>query len=260
MSGNLVEFIRFGSSIPGAYWGCCACDIIQCFKSDPDAKASIQMVDGDGCMPCGDRFAGPTNRDVFNARIRVGTFGISDMPNHAFIAILTQWQIESTIGKKWLAILKETGFEFVRSVSNSVYAGDQLAKHDRDGKGSDVNHIFMLVRNIGAGNLGDPYMPPKAWTDLPKVVPEAWEYFYADYSGEADPMADVARDSHKAQTEIWNKIGPAKFLTEKQVEEAGAPVIYAAKRTNIPQETKSARNQRNGQKPATKSIKDMVAA
>lgn len=252
MSGNLVEFLRFGSSIPGAYWGCCACDIIQCFKSDPDAKASIQMVDGDGCMPCGDRFAGPTNRDVFNARIRVGTFGISDMPNHAFIAILTQWQIESTIGKKWLAILKETGFEFIRSVSNSVYSGPQLAKHNSGGKGSDVNHIFMLVRNIGSGNLGDPYTPPAEWTKLPSVVPEAWEQL-------KDPK-ELAYQSHTKQTDIWNKIGPAKFLTEKQVEEAGAPVIYAAKRTNIPQETKAARNRRNGQKPATKSIKDMVAA
>ena len=42
-----MEFLRFGSSIPGGYWGCCACCIIQNFKFDPKAKASIQLVSGD---------------------------------------------------------------------------------------------------------------------------------------------------------------------------------------------------------------------
>ena len=43
-----MEFLRFGSSIPGSYWGCCAFDIIQNFGAyDPDDPLSIEMVDGE---------------------------------------------------------------------------------------------------------------------------------------------------------------------------------------------------------------------
>jgi hypothetical protein len=255
-----IEFLRFGSSIPGAYWGCCAADVIQCFTGDPDDKASIEMIEGDGAAPCTfykdgsyhKAFAGPTNRDIFLTRLRVGTFGTYDMPNHAFFAILTKWQIESTNGKKWLKILKECGFEFVRSVSNSVYTGTDLEGYSHLNKGQDVQYIFMLVRNIGAGNIGDPYTPPKEWTALPPVVPEAYRYLFADPDADQFVCAlpgggikALSAASHKAQTEIWNKIGPAKFLTEAEVEAAGAPVVYAAKRTNVPQEEKSKRWARN---------------
>jgi hypothetical protein len=164
-----MECLRFGSSIPGGYWGCCAVDIMQNFKVDPDAPASIQITSGDGggaCLKDGQlAFAGPTYRDIFNARLRIGTFGKADMPNHAFIAVLTAWQLNEVHGKKWLAILKEAGFEFVRTVSNSVYGGQSLLS----GEPTDhsPNHIFMLVRNIGSGAIKDPFTPPKEWTDLP---------------------------------------------------------------------------------------------
>jgi hypothetical protein len=129
-----VEFLRFGSSIPGSYWGCCACCIIQNFTVEPDGPASIELVEGDGGTPLG-RFAGKTYHEVFRQRLRYGTFSAKDMPNHAFIAILSKTQLGSAIGKKWLAILKAEGFEFLRTVNNSVWNVE--------------NYIFILVRNVG---------------------------------------------------------------------------------------------------------------
>jgi hypothetical protein len=222
-----VEFLRFGSSIPGAYWGCCACDIIQCFSGDPDAKASIQMVEGDGGSDLG-VFAGPTNRDVFLQRLRVGTFGTYDMPNHTFLAILTDWQISSTNGKKWLKILSECGFEFVRAISNSVYDGQSLSKLSSGG-GGHPQYLFMLSRNIGDGNVGNPYKPPKVWSDLKGSSP------LYDLVGEKGTK-ELAIKTHAEQTAVYKKIGPAKFLTRAEVEKAGAPVILAAKRTTVPQQ------------------------
>lgn len=231
-----MEFLRFGSSIPGSYWGCCACCIIQNFKVDPDEKASIQLVSGDGGGPILKgremMFAGPTWRDIFWQRIRTGTFDSRDMPNHAFFAILTDWQVNSGVGAKWLAILKEAGFEFVRSVSNSVYSGQSLAQPK--GKGSNLNYIFALYRNIGSGAPADPFTPPKAWTDLPSVTPEAWEF--------VQDAKEFAKAQAEAQRVVWDKIGPAKFLTESEIVAAGAPVTMAGLRSEYPQELKSQRD------------------
>jgi hypothetical protein len=159
--------------------------IIQNFKIDPDEKSSIQLVDGDGGYPCsnanGFMFAGPTWRDIFWQRLRYGTFGTNDMPNHGFLAILTQSQISGGVGKKWLAILKEAGFEFLRTVDNSVYSGPSTIT--APGKGTTSahpNYVFGLFRNVGHGAIADPYTPPKEWLDLPKVVPEAWERGFSD--------------------------------------------------------------------------------
>jgi hypothetical protein len=252
-----IEFLRFGSSIPGAYWGCCCADIIQCFSGDPDAKASIQMVDGDGCSPMfiqrdGRReqaFAGPTNRDIFMQRIRVGTFGITDMPNHAFFAILTDGQCSSANGKKWLQILKETGFEFLRRVNNSVWNVN--------------NNIFVLIRNCGPNAIKDQFEPPKYWTELPSVVPEPWEdYGHTDFpavdycEGKDFDTVEYTKRIKTAQKEIWDKIGPAKFLTEAEIEAAGAPVILAAKRDYTPQQDKKLREAREKAKTATPSLKN----
>lgn len=221
-----MEFLRFGSSIPGGYWGCCACCIIQNFNVDPDTKASIQLVYGDGgnAVVRGREqvFAGPTYRDIFHQRLRSGTFDTRDMPNHAFIAILTEWQLTNTTGSKWLTILKEAGFEFIRTVGNSVYSGQSLASELPKNGGTNKNHIFMLVRNIGAGCSSNPFVPPKQWTDLPSSCPEAWERL--------TDTRDLAEKQFSAQTTIWDKIGPPKFLTESEVEKAGAPVILAGQR------------------------------
>src|SRR3546814_8591595 len=69
-----MEFLRFGSSIPGGYWGCCAFDIAQCFKQNPDDKASISVVNGDGGFPMMDGkgvlFLGPTRSEEHTSELQ----------------------------------------------------------------------------------------------------------------------------------------------------------------------------------------------
>lgn len=252
-----MEFLRFGSSIPGSYWGTCSCCIIQNFHTDPDQKASIQLVSGDGGGPLthpsgGFMYAGPTYRDIFWQRIRTGTFDSRDMPNHAFLAILTQDQISDSVGKKWLAILREAGFEFIRTVCNSVYAGASMGKpNGKFGSGSNKNYFFGLFRNIGLGAIGNPFIPPKEWIDLPQTAPEAWEI--------AENTEGLTIAQSEAHRKIWDKIGPAKFLTEKDVVDAGAPIIYAGQRSEFPQESKEARDRKKGVKAKVGSLKEPVA-
>jgi hypothetical protein len=197
-----MEFLRFGSRISGTNIGCCAFDIIQGFDYDPDAKASIQIVNGDGGCPCTkdgkQLFAGPTYRDIFWQRLRSGTFDQRDMPNHGFLAIITTQQLEGKSAPKWLAILKEAGFEFIRAVDNSVYSYTTEVH---------TNYLFGLFRNVNDRGL-DPFAPPKAWTKLP--------------------------ENTLTQKEVWDKIGPPKFLTEEEVRKAGAEVYLAGTKGDIP--------------------------
>lgn len=224
----MPEFLRFGSSIPGGYWGCCAADIIQNFKQDPDEKASIELLSGDGGGSLG-KFAGPTWRDIFWQRLRYGTFGAGDMPNHAFFAILARSQLNSTIGKAWLKILHEAGFEFVRTVNNSVWNVD--------------NYIFMLVRNVGPNAKDDQFTPPKEWLDLgDSPVPQPVDWL-ADGTGDEGVSAakTLTAAIKKAQTPLYEALPKNQFLTEDEVVKAGAPVIYAGKRSMYPQQKKEDR-------------------
>lgn len=214
-----MEFLRFGSSIPGDYWGCCACCIIQNFKFEPSAKASINLVHGDNGVNLG-KFAGPTYEDIFRARIRIGTFSTRDMPNHAFFAILTETQVSGGVGKKWLKILKEEGFEFIRTVDNSVYSGKTLIEKPGDGNSAHKNYIFGLFRNIGSGAVPDPYKPPKEWTDLPAVVPEA----------NISEGVELNKAHQEYQLKRWKANSPTELLTEAEVIAAGAPVTMAGQR------------------------------
>lgn len=214
-----VEFLRFGSSIPGSYWGCCAADIIQNFKVDPDEKASMQLVNGDGSQPILNSknemlFVGKTYREIFESRIRFGTFDKRDMPNHAFFAILSSSQVNSAIGKKWLAILKENGFEFLRRVNNSVWNVD--------------NFIFVLIRNVGPNKCADMFTPPAAWSKLDSVVPEP--------SSLVDAKA-LTEEITEAQTAIWNKSPKATFYTQAELEKDGIPIMLSGRRdpANQPQ-------------------------
>lgn len=250
-----MEFLRFGSSIPGSYWGCCAVCIIQDFKQSPNDKASIQLVGGDGGNPIirgGEiAFAGPTWKDIFLQRLRYGTFSERDMPNHTFLAVLTSEQISSGYGREWLAILKEQGFEFIRSVDNSVYTGEKMMSpgevfsegeedeyweddEGEEGVSSHPNYIFGLFRNIGKGSITNPFLPPKAWTELPDVVPEPMGYL-ADYSKE---LADEIRT---AQLPLYEALPKDVFYTEKQLEEMDVPIHYAGKRSRYPQQPKKTR-------------------
>lgn len=230
-----MEFNRFGGTIPGMYWGCCAADIIQDFNQDPSTKASSQLVLGDSgtAITCRGAlaFVGPTLKDVFEARIRLGTFSNRDMPNHVFFAILTDDQCRQTIGKAWLKILKENGFEFFRKVNNSVWNVN--------------NNIFILVRNCGPNSIADPFEPPAAWKALPSVVPETWE----GISGEI--RKNFITEQNKAQKEIWEK-GTTVIRTESEIVAAEAPVILAALRTEFPVETKASRESRLAERKAAK--------
>lgn len=231
-----MEFLRFGSSIPGEYWGCCAFDIIQNFKHDPDKKASIQLVNGDAACPImrgNDMlFAGPTYRDIFLQRLRIGTFSSQGMPNHGFLAIMSDIQLCSQIGNKWLALLKEQGFEFIRSVSNSVWTGSTLGKPSKEG--SNLNHLFGLFRNIGQGGPSNPFEAPKQWTELPQVIPEAYKLL------STGTQEEISEGQHKAHTKLYEEL-PKKLLTEKEIEEAKAPVMLSGLRSLFPPQVKEER-------------------
>lgn len=254
-----MECLRFGSSIPGKYWGCCAADVMQDFKVSPQTKTSIQLTSGDSGMALTNGregvYLGPTYEDVFWGRYRIGTFSLRDMPNHAFFAIITDWQLKTEHGKAWLKILKEAGFEFIRAVSNSVGAGGTLLIGEPK-QGQAVNYVFACFRNIGSGALSDPFTPPKEWTDLPEVLPEAWSYV------DADKRQTLEKAQRVVHTKIWNKHGKPKFLTEKELKKAGAPVIMAGQRLPHAQpETKSERAScKTGATPHSWGIKTMEVA
>lgn len=223
-----MEFLRFGSSIPGSYWGCCAIDIIQNFKVDPDEKAAIEIVCGDSNISH-NKYIGLTYREIFLQRLRFGTFGAGEMHNHAFIATLTDWQVNSNPGKKWLKLLHETGFEFVRAVANSVHTGSNplhkgkvkdvdLDEDDCDDDDTGVNkwngslnYIFMLVRNTAQGAAKDPFQPPAAWKELRKDtdLPEVWKLL--------GDTTKVSKDLRERQIEYLEKLPKPVFLTKSEI-------------------------------------------
>lgn len=237
-----MEFLRFGSSIPGMYWGCCAVDIAQYFKVDPDAKASIQVVVGDsgtGCWVPGTQefaFLGTTYREIFWNRLKINTFNTGEKPNHAFFAILTAQQLAGDIGKKWLAILKEAGFEFIRTTSNAVYTGQAVRADVKDTGNEHPNYIFGLFLNIGSGNIRDPFEPPKAWTDLDQVAPDV----SIDFPLSAKEKKKYREETFTAQKAMW-EAHPTKLYKESEIVAAGIEPTYAANRTNVPQGTKTTR-------------------
>jgi hypothetical protein len=217
-----MECLRFGSSIPGGYWGCCAADILQNFNKDPDEKASIQVTNGDGGGGMqgpngGMAFLGMTYREIFHSRLRIGTFSTRDMPNHAFFIMLTDGQVNSVTGKKWLEEFKKAGFEFVRTVNNSVWNVN--------------NHVFALFRNCGPNAVKDQFTPPKSWTDI-KIEDgklEAWECLSNDTTTEELTKRQAAFDK-----KAFDALGPAKIYKQEELEAAGVPVLLSAIRTNFP--------------------------
>jgi hypothetical protein len=240
-----MHFLRFGSSIPGAYMtgggGCCAAEIIQGFNQDPDTPASIEVVNGDGGYPCNGYFLGKTYQEIFEARLRIGTFSDDDLPNHAFLCILTQSQLYGETGKKWLKILKENGFEFIRSFDNSVYSGDTLASNvstcddpewcegylETD---SNPNYLFGLFRNIGNGKMSNPFQPPREWTELKGGTAEATAHLSLETQ---DTLREFQEEFHEKR---WNEIGPVTFYTREQLEAEGIPIWLAGVRSQFPQE------------------------
>lgn len=244
-----MEFIRFGSTIPGSYWGCCAIDLAQNFKVDPDAKASIQLVTGDGGGPMtkdGESlYMGPTYRDIFWQRLRYSTHSPTrKFPNRGVVCSITENQIQGQYGRQWMEILFEAGFMFVATVANGVYTGANRAPYSKS-RGSSLNHIFLLPRNIGANGCGDSFTPPQAWQDLHAKAKtkkrEPWQFLSAE-----DRLA-IAKVRHKNDVSVWDKMPQPPVLKESEMEKL-APLTLAGLRSPNRQELKSAREARNGVK------------
>lgn len=170
-----MEFLRFGSSIPGAYWGCCAMDIIQNMKVSPKQKYAVAIINGDSGHPLSrsseQLYYGTTYEEVFRARMVAGTFSGRAMPDHGFLAILTSDQIDHGVGKEWLKILEGEGFEFIRTVDNSVYSGDGLKTAQSDSVSCHENYLFGLFRNIGTGGVRNQLKNPEGFSSkVPSAV------------------------------------------------------------------------------------------
>ena len=231
-----IEFLRFGSQIPGSYHGCCDVDIIQSFSCDPQDKHAIELMHGDSgtSLTNGNGevlYAGMTNEEVFRDRLRYGTFSNRDMPNHVFLAVLTEGQIGSHIGKKWLKILKEEGFEFLRASDNAVYTGVYVSKDPEKFENTPhTNYIFGLFRNIGMyGSLKNPYLPPSLWTDITveHQSPEVWQMLPAEKE-----LKKFAVAQRSAQLARWNARGPAKFYTEEELTKKGVTPLSAGRKNS----------------------------
>lgn len=92
------------------------------------------------------------------------------MPDHVFLAAFEEHQLECNEGLAWLKLLKEHGFEFIRTVNNSVYNSyldENRDDEDKDGWSHPV-HIFGLFRNVSPAKIKDPRTPPQVWQDLPE--------------------------------------------------------------------------------------------
>lgn len=245
-----MEFLRFGSSIPGTYWGCCCMDIIQNFKVSPSAPYAIQLVSGDSGTPVGgeNSFIGETYKDVFLQRLRIGTFNDREMSNHGFLAVLTDTQIRSGIGKEWLTILRENGFEFIRSIDNSVYTGNTISENGK-GSGSHLNHLFGLFRNINIHMVNDPFTPPDVWSALPKVVPEASDFLTPNHKME------LKKEQYNFHKKWWKDgIGTLKKMSRKALEDKGIPVHLAGLRSTNPQEPAKTRDLRTAKQTEKKGV------
>jgi hypothetical protein len=176
-----IECLRLGARRGGEGIGCCAMDVIQGFNNDPDKICPQQpFFNGDSWAPefylgsdmqlCvgGD---GITNEMAFMSHITHGSFSPDTeiAADHAFVAVLTDDQCNSSIGKKWLAILKREGFEWKGCTSNSVYGEYH------------PNHIFMLIRsthnNMEDSEIESLRLPPPIWEKLPAPTETPEERF-----------------------------------------------------------------------------------
>jgi hypothetical protein len=171
-SASKIEVTRFFGRKGGEGIGCCAIDLIQGFVNDPDAPAKMKLVHGDSGTVLQKKgkaaYLGKTNHELFLSYLRIGTFSLTEMPNRIFLASLTESQCNSVVGQKWLKILKENGFEFIRATDNSVYSGNTVT--DTPGKGGRPIYLFGLFRNISSKALEDPFKAPAYWDSLPPMT------------------------------------------------------------------------------------------
>ena len=173
-SGSNLECVRFGARHGRESIGCCGVELMQAFVHAPGAKGSIQLKHGDSwCnlshpndlnLPA---MFGPTNLDIFKGYNRVGTFSTNEVPNRVFLVTLTNSQVKSEVGKEWLKILHDYGFEFVRATANGVYSGSEVNDDFNNFKTTGhLIYIFGLFRNIGASRCENPFKAPEFWDTL----------------------------------------------------------------------------------------------
>lgn len=228
-----MEFLRLGSSIPGGTWGCCAFDVIQDFATDPEETHYIELVNGDSGDPILNKdyegeFFGSTNKEVFEQRLKFATFSRCELPNHGFLAVITQDQLRTKDGMAWLKILKEYGFEFIRAVDNSVYTGNDL--YDPSEKNScssapKIVYLFGLFRNISTSRIVNPYVPPYEWTDLDQVVPE-----------QEIPSNKFCLEVTEAQLELYKNLPDRKTYSLAEIKAKDVHPTMAGRRSKLPQE------------------------
>jgi hypothetical protein len=113
-----------------------------------------------------------------------------------------------------------------------------VANEPSKGDASYKNYLFGLFRNIGINGVADPFTPPSEWINLPAGKPEVWSFM------QQEVRKDVAAEQFAFDKAVWDKIGPAKLMTEAELVAAGAPVIMAGLRSENPQELKATRDAR----------------
>lgn len=236
-NGYHIECLRFGSRKGGKGMGCCAVDIIQNFNHAPDAEVPdgfVPIYHGDSGVPLIDYSTGaplgfgPTNLDVFLGFLGTGTFNAGKKADKTFIAVMTAAQVSSPTGRKWLKILKEHGFEFIRAVNNSVYGGDGGLAVDADMKPAGaphLNYIFGLFRNITNNQVPDPFAPPEEWAKLPEVskqqVIDLWRAGYPEPFSKPEAAPKPTAES-KPATKAKKKGG----VPDNLAEQAAPPVSF----------------------------------
>ncbi len=203
---NGIECLRLGARRGGEGIGCCAMDIIQGFDNSPEGLRPQQpFYNGDCWTP--EMYPGTddqlcvgggdvTNEQAFLAYLAHGSFSPEPYADHGFIAVLTGDQCKSSNGKKWLAILKREGFEWVGATSNSVYGEYH------------PNHVFMLLRSthteMGENEIELLKKPPKAWEELPEPTETPEERFrtLADEYSKAHTPATEATKAEQAKLRV----------------------------------------------------------
>ena len=229
----IMECHRLGALRGGYNWGCCAVDVFQQFSCDPDAPgvAALWVGDSPDRPVCGagqkELYLGPTNRDIFLGRLRIGTFGSREQPNHIFLAAIAGSQMNQANTKKWLAILKEEGFIFLGGCSNSVYSGATVSSNpDIKAKNQSPVYLFGLFRNIGEQRLDDPFAPPKVWSDLPEPTTTQLERWLNGKTVFYDPSKEELESVRRYENNRRKRIG----LPLKQTDStpSAAPAEIAA--------------------------------
>jgi hypothetical protein len=152
------------------------------------------------------------------------------------LAVLTESQLETDNGEAWMEILADNGFEFIRAVSNSVYAGDMLHK-EGDVTDRSINYLFGLFRNIGSGKVTNPFEPPEGWEGRSRAL------LAVEYGIDNTYWDNLHRERY-----IQHESG-YKTYTEEELDAEGVPVTYAGVRSLKPQQLRKHRVEEEGDAP-----------